>query len=83
MFANIVKEPKKYNTVISFGDDDSPQGYWKNTKFSSEFICNFEVETLYSLHTHDKKTNNLTGYSKCFKPKNVNVVKDWINSIAK
>lgn len=83
MFAEIVKEPKKYNTVISFGDNDSPEGYYGSSRSSTAFPCNFEIETLYSLHMEGLKTNNLTGYSKCFKPKTINVVKDWINSITK
>jgi len=78
MYRGIVKEFKEYNTVISFGDDDSPGRFDSST--TSE-ICNFKVETLYSLHTNGKKTNNITGYAQWFKPKTTHIVKDWINTI--
>jgi hypothetical protein len=70
MFRAIVKDPKHYGTVISFGDDDNP----------GELVCNFKVDTLYSLHT-EKSSNNVTGYARCLKPKSVNIVKDWLRTI--
>jgi len=75
MFIKIVGEHRKYNTVISFGDNDSPTYY-----FNKGEKCNFEVETLYSLHT-DKRSNEITGYVRCFKPKTTHKVKNWINTI--
>ena len=64
MFIDIIKQHKNYNTVISFGDNDSPDYY-----FGKEDKCNFTCETLLSLHTEGTRTNNITGYSKCFTPK--------------
>ena len=78
MYRKIVAEHKEYNTVICFGDDDSPRGYMSS---SEELKCNFKVEHLYSLHTQCAKTNNLAGYCKAFEPKNTTIVKDWITSI--
>lgn len=78
MFAAIVKEVKEYNTVISFGDDDNPISYGK---FEVK-DCNFEVETLYSLHTKTNSTN-VTGYARCLVPKTTHIVKDWLHSINK
>jgi len=79
MYANILNQPKDYNTVISFGDDDSPTYYFK----SLNLPCNFTVETLYSLHTKGLKTDNITGYAEVLKPKTTHIVKNWINSINK
>lgn len=79
MYVKIIKEPRSYNTVISFGDNDSPNYY-----FDKGDKCNFKVETLYSLHTEGNRTNNITGYAKCFKPtKPAIIVKDWVNTISK
>lgn len=76
MFVDIVKQTKNYNTVISFGDNDSPDYYFdKNSK------CNFTCETLLSLHTEGHRTNNLTGFSKCFTPKTTEIIKDWLSTI--
>lgn len=79
MYKNLIKEPKEYNTVICFGDNDSPMGYLRGS--TNSLVCNFKVETLYSLHTDCKRTNNLTGYCKVFTPKTTHIVKDWVNSI--
>jgi len=77
MYREIIKEHKEYNTVISFGDNDAPSYYT-----SSGDVCNFKVQTLYSLHT-EKTSNNITGYARCFEPKNTNIVRSWINTINK
>ena len=76
MYIKLLKEPKNYGTVISFGDNDSPDYY-----FNKEDKCNFTVDTLYSLHTEGNKTNNVTGYAKCFKPKTTHIVRDWVTTI--
>lgn len=78
MYKEIVKAHKEYNTVISFGDDDSPAGY-SGAKIE---ICNFKCETLYTLHT-DKRSDNVTGYAKALEPKTTIKVKDWISSVNK
>jgi hypothetical protein len=75
MYKAIVEQPKKYNTVISFGDNDNPLGY-----ATGIIDCKFEVETLYSLHT-DKRYNVVTGYAKAFKPKTTHIVQDWVNTL--
>jgi len=79
MYAKIIKEPKEYNTVICFGDDDSPKGFMRGSKES--LVNNFKVNTLYSLHTQCKKTNNLAGYCRVFEPKTTIRVDDWVNTI--
>lgn len=79
MYAEIVKQPKEYNTVICFGDNDSPMGYMRGSDKSIK--CNFKVNTLYSLHTEGKKTTNLAGYCRVFEPKTTVRVDDWINTI--
>jgi hypothetical protein len=76
MFAAIIKDKKEYNTVICFGDNDSPSGYINSNKV----VCNFEVETLFSLHTHS--TTDLAGYCKMFKPKTTTKVADWVKTLS-
>ncbi len=71
-FRKIVKEDKIYNTIISFGDDDNP---------GSGFECNFKCENLYSLHT-EERSDNITGYARCFKPTNVMKIKNWVKTLA-
>lgn len=79
MYKAIVEEPKEYNTVICFGDDDCPAGFSKECK-DGGLVPRFKIHTLYSLHT-DSRSENITGYSKNFKPEVVIKVKDWVNSI--
>jgi hypothetical protein len=77
MFSKIISEPKDYNTVIAFGDNDNPE-YYLNQK---SIPCKITVETLYSLHT-DKRSENIVGYARCFKPSKTPIlVKDWIDTI--
>jgi hypothetical protein len=78
MYKEIVKEHKEYNTVISFGDDDSPAGFSGCTIKE----CNFKCETLYTLHT-EKSSDNVTGYAKALEPKTTIKVKNWISSVNK
>ena len=77
MYIEIVKEPKEYSTVISFGDDDSPNSSYNGVKLENNFKC----ELLYSLHT-EKNSNNITGFAKSLEPKTTHLVKDWIQTIA-
>lgn len=79
MYRKIVKEPKVYGTVISFGDDDNPGAYDSSSK-STE--CNFKVETLYSLHT-EKGSKRVTGYALWLKPSKTIIVSDWLETIEK
>lgn len=74
MYKAIVKEPRHYNTAISFGDDDCPS--------VDKEDCNVKVEILYSLHT-ETRSSNITGFAKCFTPKETHKVKDWITTIEK
>jgi len=75
MYKEIVKQPKEYGTVISFGDNDCP-GIEKGDK-----DMNFKVHTLYSLHTEGNRTSNITGYARGFDPVETFIVKDWISTI--
>lgn len=78
MYQEIVQQEKEYNTVISFGDDDSPSAFG----IKGELKPKFKIETIYSLHTN-KNSNNVTGYAKYLKAKNTILVKDWVNTINK
>lgn len=77
MFRAIVADTKEYNTVISFGDNDSPGPEHHNSNSKG---CNFKCETLFSLHV-DKGSSNVTGYAKWLKPKTTHIVKDWVDTI--
>lgn len=77
MFSKIISEPKDYNTVIAFGDNDNPE-YYLNQK---SIPCKITVETLYSLHTN-KRSENIVGYARCLKPTNKPIiVRDWVETI--
>lgn len=76
MFSKIIGKTLEYNTVIAFGDNDNPEYYLKQ----KEIKCNITVETLYSLHT-DKKSTETVGYARCFKPKHLNLVHDWVETL--
>jgi len=78
MYKEIVEKEREYNTVISFGDDDSPVHFSK----IGELKPKFKIETLYSLHTN-KDSNNVTGYAKYLKANKTILVKDWVNTIQK
>lgn len=78
MYRRIVKEHKHYNNVISFGDDDSPSAFDRESK---DLECNFKCEILYSLHTNGKNTKNITGYAKAIAAKNTVLIDDWISTI--
>lgn len=78
MYKAIVEEPKEYNTVICFGDDDCPAGFSKEC--TAKLTPRFRINTLYSLHT-DSRSENVTGYSKNFKPTTTHKVRDWVNTI--
>lgn len=81
MYREIIKVPREYGTVISFGDNDNPGGYYNG---SNTIICNIKCETLLSLHTEGKRTTNVTGYARCLTPKKeTKIIQDWINSINK
>lgn len=78
MYRKIVKEKRDYGTVISFGDDDNPGSFDRST---NDTECNFTVETLISLHTKGKNTDNITGYARWFTPRTTRIVKDWISTL--
>ena len=79
MYKAIVEEPREYNTVISFGDDDCPVHF--NKRDNTPLTPRFKINTLYSLHTNSC-SDNVTGYAKHFKPKTTIKVKDWVNTIS-
>lgn len=80
MYRKIVGEPKHYNTVVAFGDNDCPKQYGREDR--SELIPKFTIETLYSLHT-ESSSDCIVGYAKYFKPKTVHKVKDWVKTLNK
>ncbi len=78
MYKAIVEQHRVYGTCFCFGDNDSPAQFGDG----KELQPNFQIETLYSLHT-DCKSDNVTGYGRYFKPTNTIKVKDWVNTISK
>jgi len=79
MYKAIVEQHKVYGTAFVFGDNDSPSSYGGG----KELKPNFQIETLYSLHT-DCRSSEVVGYGKYFKPTNpVIKVTDWVQTIDK
>lgn len=88
-FINLVKQYRRYNNVISFGDNHSPGHKWRNeyNKKSraiplEEGINKYnkwEVNKIYSFHTHE--TDSITGYASWFGCKNVEYMKNWVEDL--
>lgn len=79
MYKAIVEQHKVYGTAFVFGDNDCPQRFGNGKELSP----NYQIETLYSLHT-DKNSKEVVGYGKYFKPTNpVIKVHDWVQTIDK
>jgi len=85
-FRDIVKQYRKYNTVIIFGDNHSPCMSWRNTynlktkdilPKDGQEICKFEVKTIYSFHTTSNK--RLAGYGDWFSPSKVVHQENWVS----
>lgn len=81
MYKAIVEKEKIYNTVIAFGDNDSPTAYIDNSR---RYTLNskFKINTIYSLHT-DNQSSNVVGYAKYLKAETTHLVKDWVTTIEK
>ena len=76
MYKKIVEEPRIYNTVIAFGDDDQPIHYGS----LGELKPIWKISTIHSLHT-DCKSKNVVGYAKYLTATNTILVTDWVNTI--
>jgi len=75
MYKAIVEEPREYNTVIAFGDNDAPDRY-----MNGGLDPKFKIKTIYSLHT-DKNDEQVVGYARFLKADTVHKVKGWVNTI--
>lgn len=82
-FKKIVSEYKKYNTVIVFGDNDHPGRYGgkRIADIDGKKICNWEVDTLISLHKDSNTT--LAGYARWFTPKKTEHISNWVKYLNK
>lgn len=88
-FIKLLSEPREYNTVFSFGDDDYPGYTWHNSFNSGtknisveegKKINKWKVEKVISLHT--RQNGDETGYTKWFSPtEGVEHVTDWVKTL--
>lgn len=84
-YKNIMKEHRKYNTVLVFGDYHNPGQTWSNsfnkrTKIipidEGKKLCNWEIENIISFHMDNSE--ELAGYSIWFEAKNITHIKNWV-----
>ena len=82
--ALVCGEPKKYSTVIVFGDNDTPCGGWdwsvpQLSREDAQKACTWTVDKMISLHT---RSNDIrAAYGDFFSPKDIQYVKDWVKYI--
>lgn len=78
-FMELLSTPRKYGTIISFGDDHSPTQSWGSgrtyTIAQGKEACKWECNKLISGHV-DSNTR-LSGYSVFFEPNEIEYLKDW------
>lgn len=90
VFMGLLKEYKKYDTVIVFGDNHSPLQSWRNEYNKktenldleeAKNLCKWDVKRVYSFHT----TSNcdLAGYGVCFNTTDVVNMKNWVKYLKK
>lgn len=90
-FKELVSFPKKYKTVICFGDHHNPGQGWNNkfntkTKVistdSGKELCKWEVKEIISFHTTSEK--ELAGYATWFnvRQENIKFMKDWVKDMS-
>lgn len=90
VFMGLLKEYKKYDTVIVFGDNHSPLQAWRNeynkgTKDlnleEAKNLCKWDVKRVYSFHT--TSNDGLAGYGVCFNTTDVVKMKNWVKYLKK
>lgn len=83
-FIKLISTYRKYNNVISFGDDDYPGYNWFNqynngtrkiTVSEGKAINKWQVNKVYSFHTHEKLRE--TGYTQWFDRTTIEHKQDW------
>jgi hypothetical protein len=86
-FKKLVKQYRKYNTVIVFGDDHSPSMTWFNefnqkkkvkkmTDDEGKELCKWDIKNIYSFHTTSE--TKLAGYADWFNTKDITYMKNWV-----
>jgi len=84
-FKKLVSEPRKYNSVIIFGDNHSPSQDWSNAynKRTSKIpiiegikLNKWTMNKIYSFHTTDNTT--MAGYGDWFDCKDVVHMENWV-----
>lgn len=79
-FKKIVSEPKEYQTVMVYGDNDHPGGYAKRSISDEDGkkLCKWKIEKLISFHKDSNR--ELAGYSRWFTvpESNIERIKNWV-----
>jgi hypothetical protein len=81
MFRKLVTSHRRvYKTCICFGDFHSPLDSWGSGRTLSredgQNQCQWEIQELISFHT--TSNDDTAGYADMFRPKTVQIVKDWV-----
>ena len=87
-FKKLMKQPRKYKSVICFGDDHQPGYPWSNrynrrTRNISEEqgieLCKWDVAEVISFHTTSYE--RIAGYARWFDTKNITHITDWVKDL--
>lgn len=87
-FLELVKQSRKYKSVIVFGDNDQPGQNWRNdynqgtknvSREKGQELCQWDVQEIISFHTTDN--GKLAGYALWFNCDNVTHVKNWVTDL--
>lgn len=85
-FVKLLKEPRKYKTVIAFGDNDQPGYPWQTgcreiSYEQGKKLCKWEVSEIISFHTHDH--TSIAGYARFFDvPKGkITHIENWVKDM--
>jgi len=88
-FVKLISTYRKYNTVISFGDNDNPGHCWGNTYNSGTKTISLEegkklnkwdVNRIYSFHTKSSKI--ITAYAEWFSTEDITYMDKWVTYLS-
>lgn len=84
-FVRLLKDYRKYNTAIVFGDEDYPGYTWRNTYNTGtrdisveegKELNKWEVSRIYSFHKDNPKS--IAAYGRWFSTEDVTHMKNWV-----
>ena len=83
-FRALVEQPRKFKSVICFGDNHVPGDTWTSdvntiTTEQGIEICKWEIEEIISFHTTSNKI--IAGYAQWFDTKKVTYIENWVKDM--